>query len=485
MDPHHSALVADDLLGAGDAATLQPADAVRLRIDAAGGDFVGALTAACAAAADAARSPQAAIRLVEGPQLHLWAHHNTGGAPVERVPIATSVEGLAVRDRQLVLCDDAVADERADPETSRWVDARSWLVVPLLHDDAVVGTLSVSSPEPGAFGVSPAHARLLAEELRSIVAALGSHLQTAAWLLERDRALDGMQDQMNETQITAEMMTEGVIVFDRDGRYLRANNAAARLLGINIEKLSGRKVGDALRTLVREDGSEWPGDEQPPAMTLATGASFRDVIMGVHRPEGVPRWVSVSSRVLPSAHGAPNGVVVVISDCSERRGLREQLAHATLHDSATGLPNRRLLHLELDDTIDRSRRQGLGAALVHVVLHDFETVRARLGAHGADEALRAFGERLAQTARDGEMVARDGDEEFATVLGMLGNSERATGAFIDRVRRCIAEPLVIGSTTVAVHAGLIVSVFPRDGRTAEALLRHAALERLNGNDVPA
>jgi diguanylate cyclase (GGDEF)-like protein/PAS domain S-box-containing protein len=276
-----------------------------------------------------------------------------------------------------------------------------------------------------------------------------------------------------------------VIVFDGDGRFRRANNAAARLLGINLEKLSGRHVRDALRTLVHEDGSEWPGDDQPPAQTLTTGASFRDVIMGVRRPQGVPRWVSVSSRALPDAHGKPNGVVVVVSDCTERRGLREQLAHATLHDEATGLPNRSLLHLELDDAIDRSRRQGLGAALVQVTLHDLDALRARVGPYGADEVLHALGERLQQTARDGEMVARIGEDEFATVLAMLGDPDRAVNAFLERVRARLAEPVDIGRTTVEIQAGLIVSVFPRDGRTAEALLRHSALERIHGREIAA
>jgi diguanylate cyclase (GGDEF)-like protein/PAS domain S-box-containing protein len=460
-------------------------DHIRGRIDEAGGDFVAALTAACETAAEATQAQRATIRLVEGPHLRAWATTATSGREiVKRVPIASSMEGLAVREGQLILCDDAASDERADPDTSLRLDARSWLVLPLAWGDEIVGTLSVSEPEPSAFS-TPQHGHELAEVLCGIAGALGAHLQTAAWLLERDRAREETVGQVNETQITAEMMTEGVIVFDRDGRFRRANNAAARLLGLNLEQIAGRHVRDALRTLVREDGTEWPGDEQPPAVTLATGNSSRDVIMGVHRPQGVPRWVSVSSRILPDAHGAPNGVVVVLTDCSERRGLREQLAHATLHDAATGLPNRRLLHLELDETIDRSRRQGLGAALVHVVLPNLADLRTSLGAHGADDVLRTIAQRLVHTVRDGEMVARGGDDEFAAVLGLLGDSERAVEALLQRVRSGLAEPVELGRTSVDVVPQFIVSVFPGDGRTAEALLRHAALERMHGRTIPA
>ncbi len=453
---------------------LDRTSAVRARLDAAGGDFASALELACLAATEATDAPHATIRLVEGSGLRVWAQVGPDQPLVDEVPIASSVEGQAVRERQLVLSNDASG-----------LEPRSWLVLPLTHDEDIVGTLSVSAPQRDAFSTPPERARDAAQALRDVAGALAAHLQTAAWLLDRDRALDVMQGQINETEITAEMMSEGVIVFDGDGRFRRANNAAARLLGVNLEQIAGRHVRDALRTLVREDGSEWPGDEQPPARTLATGASFRDVIMGVRRPQGVPRWVSVSSRLLPDAHGNPDGVVVVLSDCTERRGLREQLAHATLHDEATGLPNKRLLHLELDDAIDRSRRQGLGAALVQVALHDFEGMRARLGAHGADEVLHALAERLVQTARDGEMVARNGDDEFATVLAMLGDSERAVHAFLERVRARLAEPVEVGRSSVEIHAGLVVSVFPADGRTADALLRHGALERLNGRTLAA
>ena len=446
-----------------------PASEVAALIAAAGGDFTGALSAACAAVVDIEQVPRATIRLVEGPELRAWGA--TDGSVADTVPIDGSIEGLAVRERQVVLCDDASTDDRAEPEVTRRTQTRSWLVLPLMHGDVVVGTLSASAPEPDAFG-APQRARQIADTLRAVADALAAHLRTAAWLSDRHIAREETQAQVNETYVTAEMMSEGVIVFGRDGHFRRANNAAGRLLGINLEQIAGRHVRDALRTLVHEDGSEWPGAEQPPAQTLATGISARDVIMGVRRPQGTPRWVSVSSRILPDAHGAPNGVVVVLTDCTERRGLREQLDHATLHDEITGLPNKSLLHLEVDDMLDRSRRQGLGVALVHVHLTNLPGIRTRVGAHGSDDVLRTVGERLQQTVRDGEMVARTGDDEFGLVLGLLGDTNRAVEALLARIRGCLAEPVALARGEAEIEAQFVVSAFPEDGRTADALLRH-------------
>jgi GGDEF domain-containing protein len=122
---------------------------------------------------------------------------------------------------------------------------------------------------------------------------------------------------------------------------------------------------------------------------------------------------------------------------------------------------------------------------VHVVLPDLEVLRSRVGAHGTDDVLRTIAQRLLHTVRDGEMVARDSDDEFAAVLGLLGDSDRAVEAFLQRVRSGLAEPIELGRSSVDIAPQFVVSVFPRDGRTAEALLRHAALERMNGHAAAA
>ena len=444
------------------------------RLAGVGANLLEALEAACEEAAGATEAPGAAIRLREGQQLVCWACAGTMEHLLhEGVPIATSIEGLAMRTGQLVLCDDAWTDTRADPRTSRQLSVRSWLVLPLAHEGRTIATLSVSSPEPDVFSASPARAGDCAQALRAIGSRLHGHLQNAAWIVEREDARAELEEQTHQMQILSEMMTEGVLLFDRNGRFQYANNAAARLLGLTFDQVAARHVRDALWTLVREDGSPWPGAEQPAAVTLETGASFRDVVMGVKKPQGMLNWVSVSTRIVPDQTGAPAGVIVVLADCTERHGIRERLSHATLYDELTGLPNGRLLRLELDDAIDRARRQGLAAALVPVRLAGFRALKAELGAHNADRVLCGVAERLQRTMRDGDIIARPSDEDFVALLGMLGEPDRAVSAFVARVQAQLAEPVVLDTTPVPVSAEFGGSVYPQDGRTSDALMRHA------------
>ena len=72
-------------------------------------------------------------------------------------------------------------------------------------------------------------------------------------------------------QVTTEMLTEGVLVFDRHGRVVYANNAAGRILSMSHDQLLARHVRDRRWRFLHEDGSPWPVASHPSAETLQTG----------------------------------------------------------------------------------------------------------------------------------------------------------------------------------------------------------------------
>jgi len=64
---------------------------------------------------------------------------------------ATSLSGLCVREGRVLRCDDSEVDDRVDLEACRKVGLRSMAVVPLRHQDTVVGVLKVMSEGVAAF----------------------------------------------------------------------------------------------------------------------------------------------------------------------------------------------------------------------------------------------------------------------------------------------------------------------------------------------
>ena len=117
------------------------------------------------------------------------------------------------------------------------------------------------------------------------------------------------------------------------------------------------------------------------------------------------------------------------------------VAEQAMLDPLTGTANRRGFERALEVELERSARRGHPCALVIVDLDDFKLVNDRYGHAVGDEVLVMLAERLRDSVRSADTVARLGGEEFALLLpetgltGALAVAERARRAFAASGRR--------------------------------------------------
>ena len=124
-----------------------------------------------------------------------------------------------------------------------------------------------------------------------------------------------------------EAMAEGVVFQDAEGRIVEINPAALAIEGRTPEQMLGLTSDDPGWDAVREDGSGFPGDEHPAMVTLRTGQPQANVVMGIRRPSGERRWISINAKPLFSQHlDKPSGVVTTFHDITEGKNQRQQLA---------------------------------------------------------------------------------------------------------------------------------------------------------------
>jgi len=115
-------------------------------------------------------------------------------------------------------------------------------------------------------------------------------------------------------------LEEGVCLHDAQGTILFANAAAARHTGVPLDQLQGRTPLDPHWRAVREDGSNYPGDEHPSMRALRTRRPVVGDVMGIHRPDGRLVWLSVNAQPLLSGDGSLLlGAVSSFADITERR----------------------------------------------------------------------------------------------------------------------------------------------------------------------
>lgn len=98
--------------------------------------------------------------------------------------------------------------------------------------------------------------------------------------------------------------------------------------------------------------------------------------------------------------------------------LRGALEHETMHDSLTGLPNRRAVLAELDRLFALARRTRMFVLVVFIDLDGFKKINDTYGHEVGDQFLAEVGRRISAGLRSGDMLGRMSGDEFV-VLGLI------------------------------------------------------------------
>ena len=122
-------------------------------------------------------------------------------------------------------------------------------------------------------------------------------------------------------------MAEGIVVQSDTGEIIAFNASALEILGLTEDQLAGRTSLDPNWRSIHSDGTPFPGDKHPGLISMQTGASFFNVIMGVHRPDGTLVWISINSEpLMREGEDKPFGSVASFTNITKRREAEQELA---------------------------------------------------------------------------------------------------------------------------------------------------------------
>jgi PAS domain S-box-containing protein len=139
-----------------------------------------------------------------------------------------------------------------------------------------------------------------------------------------------------------ESLEEGVLMVDEQGRLVTANPSARRILGMDPERILAPNHSDPDWFFVGADGAPLDELARPLRVTAASGRPQVGVSLGLRRPDGTTRWLSVSTRAVEPEREGPYTVVVSFSDVTEERKAAaalersnaelQQFAYVASHD---------------------------------------------------------------------------------------------------------------------------------------------------------
>ena len=137
-------------------------------------------------------------------------------------------------------------------------------------------------------------------------------------------------------------------------------------------------------------------------------------------------------------------------------------------DALTGLANRRYLMQRLERLV----AQGVPLAVMFIDLDGFKPINDEYGHDVGDEALRIVSERMGACIRESDVLCRLGGDEFVILFTGLSDPEVLKGRG-DKVLEMVGTPMWIGGNRLRMGASIGISVFPKDGGDAEAILNAA------------
>jgi len=159
----------------------------------------------------------------------------------------------------------------------------------------------------------------------------------------------------------------------------------------------------------------------------------------------------------------------------------EKLKEMATTDELTGLKNRRIFFEVAHDAAKRAKRYNHPLSILLMDLDFFKRINDTYGHAGGDEVLRRISEVLEGHARETDLPARIGGEEFAMLLP--NTDEKGAFALADRIRLA-AMALRVKWEELPVKVTISVGVTQLDGQQSiEQMIEHAdqALYRAKQN----
>ena len=270
----------------------------------------------------------------------------------------------------------------------------------------------------------------------------------------------------------------GMILVNPDYTIVTANKVFCGLLGYTEQELIGQNFVDLTYEEDREKSREFSGQ-----LFAGSIPVFRLEKRYVRKDGGIV-WANITVSAIHGKEGNVLYGLAIIEDLTESRKAAEKIHLLHYYDSLTGLPNR-TFHKELiKRSIEHAQRHKEIFAIIYIGLDNFQRINDTLGYSIGDLLLKAVADRLTNSLRKSDLVARSDEGETVNVVSRVGGDEfivlahdlnQAQDAAIAsrRLLEEISAPYDLSGREVFMTASIGIALYPDDGTDVDDLLKNA------------
>ncbi|MGL4618674.1 bifunctional diguanylate cyclase/phosphodiesterase [Chroococcidiopsis sp.] len=186
------------------------------------------------------------------------------------------------------------------------------------------------------------------------------------------------------------------------------------------------------------------------------------------RQDGIRVDVEINANLI--TRNGKDVFCIIVHDITKRKQIEQQLQHEAFHDSLTGLANRALFMMRLEQALRLQQQQAdYSFAVLFLDLDRFKAINDSLGHMLGDRLLIGIAQRLRAQIRTGDTLARLGGDEFAMVLENCSDPTE----MIKRIQLALKLPFRLDGNEIFATTSIGAIANTREYRQPEDLLRDA------------
>ena len=258
---------------------------------------------------------------------------------------------------------------------------------------------------------------------------------------------------------------EPILITDENNHIININNAFTEQTGYTLEEVKGKNPR------MFSSGKTPPSIYEDMWNSLGETGFWQGELWDKTKSGRVfPKLAAISA--IKNENNEDLFYIASFADISDRKAAEERIAHLAHHDILTGLQNRFSLEDRLEQALAIANREQSMVALFFIDLDRFKNINDSLGHHAGDKLLIEVADRLKNSVRDSDIVARIGGDEFVIVLTGMKDSTQAA-VIAETLLRQISKPYLIDKHTLETSPSIGISIYPDDGSSADDLMRNS------------
>lgn len=316
------------------------------------------------------------------------------------------------------------------------------------------------------------------------IALVGSAIGIIAHIAHLQEELKRSKEFLNTIINT---IPDPIFVKDQHHRWIVLNQAFCKFLGYPLEDLLEKTDYDVFSL---EEASVFRKQDQL-VFSSAQGHENEEAFTD---KQGVTHLIETKRSLHKDAAGNLF-LVGVIRDITERKRMEEELkrtaaelvrsnaelqrsasrlSHQANHDDLTGLPNRKLFHERLQQSLEWASSNQQLVALLFLDLDGFKQINDTLGHKVGDLLLKAVADRLTRCLRGSDTVSRLGGDEFTVILPAIPTHQDAARV-AEKILTTLDQPFKLNNQIVNVTTSIGIAIYPNDGEEIDTLIKQADL----------